>query len=598
MMKARLIPTPLNEQYQVKPEFHLEPVRILRHRRLRFFGYFLPWMLIFLVRRLVRRPADAKSARHLHDAVKNMGGIWILAGQLFALRHDLLPPEHCRELARLNHAASGIPFAPIREIIEAELRFPLDARFSEFSETPYAISALSQTHLARLKRTGEMVLVKVQRPEVAATFEQDLRLMKLVASVLQYFEVLPHLRWPDMVREIGQNLIERSDYRYEAANIRNIKRSLRHHRVYVPRVYNTLSGRRVLTREHVPGVSLPDWLAFEAREPMRADVWLQENNINRKRLALRIYDSFFRQVCEDNLYHSDIRPANIILLRGGRFAFTGFDSIRSLDERTRTLFKMMLRALSHRDFAKVADYYLLFCEPLPVINLMAARKEILRCYRGTAARADLKNINYREKSLGAASLEAMALLFKYKIVANWELIRLVNAWTTLDRSFSSLFPEANYTRLVPLYLRKSARRQWQWRRLRRIGLRPLLGKVVTPAYETLMFQSVLLRRKARVFGGVVGKAALFFQVIFKLLAHLAIVALIIGFWIFLLQYYSNVVGSESDSRLWRVAQLIGRHRFSTWVVIFLLLLYLYRLLANLHRRLGAEEVPLPNRETR
>lgn len=598
MMNPRLTPTPPDERHLVRQEFRLAPVSIPRRRTLQFVRYFLPWMLSFLARRLVRRPAHDRSARRLHDAVRGMGGVWVIAGQMFALRHDLLPPEHCRELARLNQATTGIPFGLVKEIVEADLRFPLARHFAQFSETPYSVAALSQTHSATLKRNGRRVLVKVQRPEVAATYAQDLKLMKFVAAVLQYFNVLPHLRWPDMAREVGRLITERSDYRYEASNIRHARRTLRYHKVYVPRVYDRLSGRRVLTREHVAGVPLPDWLAFEAREPMRADVWLAENNINRKKLALRLNDSFFRQVCEDRLYHGDLRPGNILLLRGGRFALTGFDSMNTLDERSRNLFRMMLRAVAHQDFAKVADYFLLFCEPLPVVDLVRARKEILRTYRATAARADLKDADYAEKSVGAASLEAMRLLFRYKIVANWELIRIVNAWTTLDRSFGHLFPEANYMRLVPRYLDRSARRAWQWRRLRRIGLRPLLSKVVTPAYETLMFQSGLMRRRARVFEGVVGKSSFFFHVVFKLTARLVVVVLVFGVWLFLHQHYANLVGTDTDFVTRLAARVFGRHDFATWVLIILALLYLYRLLVKLHRRLAAPEVRLPGTEAR
>jgi ubiquinone biosynthesis protein len=555
-------------------------------------------MLSFLVRRLLGRPAREKSARRLHDALKDLGGVWILAGQIFALRHDLLPPQHCRELARLNQATTGFPFGLVKETVEADLRFPLSHHFGEFSETPYSVSALSQTHSATLKRNGRRVLVKVQRPEVAATYERDLKLLKVVAALLQFFGVFPHLRWPDMAREVGRVIVERSDYRFEASNIRSARRKLRDHKVYVPRVYDRLSGRRVLTREHVPGVPLPDWLLFEAREPMRADVWLADNNINRKKLGLRLYDSFLRQVCEDRLYHGDLRPGNVLLLRNGRFALTGFDSLHTLDERSRRLFKMMLRAISHQDFAKVADYFLLFCEPLPVVDLVRARKDILRAYRATAARADLKDADYAEKSVGAASLEAMSLLFKYKIVANWELIRIVNAWTTLDRSFSHLSPEANYMRLVPRYLDRSARRQWEWRRLRRVGLRPLLSQVVTPAYETLMFQAGLLRRRARVFEGIVSKSAFFFHVLFKLMSRLVVVGLLFGVWLFLHQHFSNVVGAEDDLVARLAARVFGRHDLAAWVIIFLALLYLYRLLVRLHRRLGAAEVRLPGTEAR
>ncbi len=46
--------------------------------------------------------------------------------------------------------------------------------FAEFEETPIAAASLGQVHLARLK-TGERVVVKVQRPGLKELFDIDLK---------------------------------------------------------------------------------------------------------------------------------------------------------------------------------------------------------------------------------------------------------------------------------------------------------------------------------------------------------------------------------------------------------------------------------------
>ena len=53
-------------------------------------------------------------------------------------------------------------YADVKVIVEDELGQPISAVFSEFDEKPLASASLGQVHRAKLRKTGEIVVVKVQ----------------------------------------------------------------------------------------------------------------------------------------------------------------------------------------------------------------------------------------------------------------------------------------------------------------------------------------------------------------------------------------------------------------------------------------------------
>ena len=71
-----------------------------------------------------------------------------------------------------------------RAILEASLGRPVDEVFSELDAEPIAAASLGQVYLGRLK-TGERVVVKVQRPGLKELFDIDLKNIRAIAVWLQ-----------------------------------------------------------------------------------------------------------------------------------------------------------------------------------------------------------------------------------------------------------------------------------------------------------------------------------------------------------------------------------------------------------------------------
>ena len=71
----------------------------------------------------------------------------------------------------------------MREVVEKDLGGKIADFFDEFDTKPLAAASIGQVHRARVKGTGERVVVKVQYPGVESVFRGDVRTIKTFCQV-------------------------------------------------------------------------------------------------------------------------------------------------------------------------------------------------------------------------------------------------------------------------------------------------------------------------------------------------------------------------------------------------------------------------------
>ena len=106
-------------------------------------------------------------SRRLRRQFEALGSTYVKLGQIISAFEGLFPDELVDEFKKLRDQVPPERFADVRAVVEAELGRPLETVFAEFAEEPLAAASIAQVHAARLL-TGEEVVVKVQRPKVAA----------------------------------------------------------------------------------------------------------------------------------------------------------------------------------------------------------------------------------------------------------------------------------------------------------------------------------------------------------------------------------------------------------------------------------------------
>ena len=120
----------------------------------------------------------------LRRVLEEAGGVYVKLGQIAATRSICVPPEVCAELAGLQNQVAPEPASGCGRCSRPSSAADVDDVFAEFDWEPLAAASIGQTYRARL-RTGEPVVVKVQRPGIEDVMERDLAALALLADVAQ-----------------------------------------------------------------------------------------------------------------------------------------------------------------------------------------------------------------------------------------------------------------------------------------------------------------------------------------------------------------------------------------------------------------------------
>lgn len=405
-----------------------------------------------------RKSSEEEKAVLLRELFERLSGMWIKLGQLLSLRTDILSLEMCRELSKLQFEVRGFPVAVARKVLEEELGKPISSVFANFEDHPFAAASVAQVHRATLLRNNRAVVVKIMRPDVALSFERDLRLLQRIASFAQTFGIGKRLRLHDASRELREVLTEETNYEREAVNLRNMRKSLRHHSIYVPRVIRDLSSKRVLVIEEVPGVLMSHYIRVRREDPERAHIWELRNGIDVKSLARDLSVSVLRQILEDNLFHGDLHPGNLLMLADNGLALIDFGSVGRLERRLWTLYRDSLAALAMKDYDRAADIMLMMSPMASLANTTTLRRDMTLAMRQWEMTGQFAGATYADRSIAAMSERIAKVMAKHNVPLAWGIMRVGRTLSTLDASLQTLWPKADFLKLCQAYFRDRARR--------------------------------------------------------------------------------------------------------------------------------------------
>ena len=168
----------------------------------------------------------ADLARDARVNMEKLGPTYIKLGQMMSVRPDVLPQAALTELQALQDGVKGFPTETAIAVIEKEYGRPLTEVFDEFAEEPVAAASLAQVYRARLRETGEIVAVKVQRPSVQALVSKDLYVLRRAAEVYQglveRFAPQQRTNYVALLNEWAVGFYTELDFKNEAANMKRM----------------------------------------------------------------------------------------------------------------------------------------------------------------------------------------------------------------------------------------------------------------------------------------------------------------------------------------------------------------------------------------
>jgi ubiquinone biosynthesis protein len=450
-MKERRVPTPLPGEKRPAPrlgETHTPRGRF--RRNILLLGGFAWRMTLMFVR---GRATAERRAFETRVLLERLGGLWTKVGQLLATRPDVFSAELCRELARMQDRATSIPWEEAKALLERELGRPCAEVFDFIEPEPLAAASIGQVHLAA--REGKRLAVKIQRPHLAELLRQDMRVIRAGVALIRISRLFSYFRWDEFLWELDQILREEIDYRVEEQSLRRMRNTLASHGIRVPKVKRSLTTQRVLVMEYLEGVYMSEYIELVASgDSAGLAAWLNENDIDPHKVARRLFLSFRRQLFEDNLFHGDLHPGNIMLLRGSRVALIDFGSVGRLEGVFFRKYRLFARAWSRHEYSRAVDILYLMYPSLPDIDLSALKERLVRVVRAWEVRAETRGLPYAEKSFTSCIVELSRILFAARCPLDWTFMRVLRAQSTLDMSLMYLHPDLDQNRALQDYFRE------------------------------------------------------------------------------------------------------------------------------------------------
>ena len=372
----------------------------------------------------------------LRRTLDDLGPTFVKFGQLLSTRSDILPESVLSELRKLQDTVRPIPAGAAQLIVERELGAPLEEVFETFDPEPEGAASIGQVHRAVL-RGGDVVAVKVQRPEAPGRVESDLELMRDFAGFLdRRFGSRIFIDVRGLVAEFETVIRRELDYTAEAANARRFAINFADTPVVIPRVYLERSTSRVLTLQYIEGTRFRD-----IRPLLLAPS-------ERRRVASMGADAIFKMAFEDGFFHGDPHPGNLILTPEGNLALLDFGMVGYMSRGDIEALSRLFIAVVRRDGAAA----LRGLESLGVRYTAEVRGDLVRDLQEFLNK--YSGLSVGEVTLGQALSELISLARRYRLRVPPVFPLLTKALVTAEGLARAIDPTINVYEVARPYARR------------------------------------------------------------------------------------------------------------------------------------------------
>ncbi len=364
--------------------------------------------------------------QRLRLALEELGPTFIKLGQLLSTRPDILSVEYTQELGKLQDKVPRVPATAIREVIEAEFKRPVEALYAEFSFTPLAAASIAQVHRGRLK-SGEEVVIKVRRPNIAQVIETDIDILQGLAFLVERHLASGAIFNPvALVKEFRRTINREMDFNRERHTIDRFRENFSQATtVYVPQAYGDYCGKTVLTLEYVDGIKVSDF----AR--------LRKDGYDLQAIAANGAKAILQQVLVHGLFHGDPHPGNIFILPNNVVCFIDYGIIGRLDRELVYRLAELLTAVLQRDVQRLVTLLLYSGDLTEDIRRPELKKAVSDFVD------DYYEVPLQEIRTGRLLLEFVEIMIQFRIPFSPDLMLLTKTLIVMEGIGRQLDPDFN-----------------------------------------------------------------------------------------------------------------------------------------------------------
>jgi ubiquinone biosynthesis protein len=285
---------------------------------------------------------DGSVGYRIRKALEELGPVYVKFGQMLSARPDIIPPSVVKELELLRESVEPFDSHTAVKILEDDLGLSLNEIFSRFDLTPIAAGSVAQVHYAELI-TGELVAVKILRPDIEIQIKKDIALFRQVVSLVEIYKPdIKKIKISKIIDELSHSILAELDLRKEAENITRFSVNMQEFTyIHVPKVYHRLSSKNTLIMERMQGI------------PINQVDNLREQGVDIDKLVSQGLESLMVQIFRDGFFHADQHPGNLWIKPDGTRIYLDFGIMGELSTQDRTTLLKILFALYTNNIKKI-----------------------------------------------------------------------------------------------------------------------------------------------------------------------------------------------------------------------------------------------------
>lgn len=381
--------------------------------------------------------------------LESLGTTFIKFGQILSTRNDILPEDYCAELKKLQDKVPPFPDEQAKAIIKEELGKTTDELFQSFSEKPVACASIAQVYKATLPN-GEIVAIKIRRPNIEKRIQADLAIMEDLSRLLEkYVQEARAIRPTTLVREFGRQLQQEMNLLVEANNLERFNiLNQNESRLKLVKLYRDLSTSHILTMEFVTGTKISN------TEKLRS------LNLDLKTIAKNGASVIISQIFDQGFYHGDPHPGNILVQDDGRICFLDFGAMGKLTKEQRMLLAEGLVAVVRRRDDELLRVVLKLSSNGDDIKDTKELGRDISDFVDTYAYLPLNRIKVDE-----ILNDLTKLLTKHGIILPPEISTLVKVLAMLDGTYLAIDPDFQVMEVMKPYAQKLVLEKFDPKRL-------------------------------------------------------------------------------------------------------------------------------------
>lgn len=409
--------------------------------------YIVNWLTTGPLRKVfdprgTKRMSRSERLRHI---IEDLGPTFVKFGQILADRPDLASESLRAELKKLQAAARPFDDHAAINIIETELGENVENIFSEFNKEHIASASIGQVYQATLK-TGEPVIIKVQRPGIRNKIKLDLILIQLFAKKLQRsYPELNTFNISGFVKDFGEIIMKELDFTNEMSNMLRLENMFKDDETcHIPIVYKQFCTPRILVMEYIEGVG-PDKIS-ELTEQGYSPQIIAENGVN---IVLKM-------ILRYGFFHADPHPGNIFIRGNNQIVLIDHGMCASLKPKQINGLINFLIGFADKNSHKIAKALLALTEVQHFRereNLEFDIDELIQKY---------SYLSYGQVDISGLFTDTFKLLIRYEIRIPSNLYMLLKTLITIQSVAENLGAKISLVDMIRPYAKEKIMEKFSW----------------------------------------------------------------------------------------------------------------------------------------